>query len=498
MDGEGADLFGDSSNDRPHPSWHAECYVTIHAKSLRLTMNPTIAAPYDGFPLTEAGDAEFFAEVHGHRLRFDHRQGRWLIFDDHRWSSNTSGRINPLALDSMRLRQQAAFDVSDPKERTKHMEWALRGESSARMRHLLQIATSLEPISDAGDGWDRDPWLMGVPNGTLDLRTGMLRAGSPADLITMCAGVAYDPAATCPRWRQLFREVFDGDVELIWYVQRALGYSLVGDTREQCLFMTWGTGANGKSTLMSTVFHVLGDYAADLPFSALELQERTSIPNDIAKLVGKRFVTSAETNRGSRLNVGRVKALTGCDALTARFLHHEFFTFQPVAKFWLATNHKPIVTDSTHGYWRRVRLIPFTRRFEGKSDNKGLREELTQEAAGILTWLVEGCIAWQAEGLIVPAAVRAATETYRAESDSLRSFLEDRCIQGKELRSPARPIFLAYQMWVRHRPDRAMNQTEFGTEMKSRFEHQTRRNTVTYLGVALRSPSTSDPEVVTS
>ena len=247
---------------------------------------------------------------------------------------------------------------------------------------MLAIARSVLPIADAGDNWDTDPWLLGVPNGVVDLRSGTLRLGRPDDRISMQAVAPFDADAMCPWWDATVSEIFCGDVELVAYVDRFVGYSLTGVCREEVLAFAYGGGANGKGTLMNTLAWLLGDYANDLPFSALELHERSGIPNDIAKIVGKRFVTSSESGETRRLNEARVKALTGRDPITARFLHQEFFTFQPVAKFWLATNHKPVVRDTSVGFWRRIRLIPFTQSFAKKPD-LGLKDRLREEASSV-------------------------------------------------------------------------------------------------------------------
>ena len=173
-----------------------------------------------------------------------------------------------------------------------------------------------------------------------------------------------------PRFDRFLKEVFGDDTDLIGYIQRAVGYSLTGATAEQCFFCCYGDGANGKSTFLNAIRNVVGGYGCNLPFSAFELEARASIPNDVATLPGRRFVTAIETAESSQLNAARIKALTGSDPITARLLHREFFTFEPVSKFWLAFNHRPVVTDDSHGFWRRVHLIPFLRRFDPNGEPK--------------------------------------------------------------------------------------------------------------------------------
>ncbi len=186
----------------------------------------------------------------------------------------------------------------------------------------------------------------------------------------MQTAVGFDPEARCPRWEQAIREWFP-DPALAEFVWLAFGYSITGVTTEQALFGGYAGGANGKSTSLRAIANAVGDYAYDMPFSVVELNQRASIPNDLAALAGRRFILASETNDGTRLNEARIKSLTGGDACTARFLHGEYFTFQPVGKIWLAFNHKPVVRDDSFAFWRRVRLIPFVRTFQPDPDTGG-------------------------------------------------------------------------------------------------------------------------------
>ena len=278
--------------------------------------------------------------------------------------------------------------------------------------------------------------------------------------------VPFDPEATCPLYDKTVAEIFENNAELIAYVDRYVGYSLTGDCQEESLAFCWGDGANGKGTLMNTVGWLLGDYADDLPFSAFELQSLASIPNDIAKIVNKRFITASETGETARLNEARVKALTGRDPITARFLHKEFFTFIPVAKFWLATNHKPEVRDDSEGFWRRLHLIPFTASFIGRED-KTLKDRLRAELPGILTRAVRGCLAWQRDGLNPPDIVREATTTYRTDSMPLARFLDECCVLDDSQQASFSELFETYVKWCGRGP--RMGRHEFSTALRQRF-----------------------------
>ena len=442
------------------------------------------------FPLTEAGDAEFFAQRYGDRVRYDHRRGRWLVFVGHRWIPDDDGELRRLALKSMRQRQQAALAIEDQDRRQNTARWALGGESRRRIENMLELAKNLPGVADSGDGWDADPWLLAVQNGVVDLRSGRLRPGAASDRITMSARVEYSPSAQCPLWERTIDEILGGDRELIDYIHRALGYSISGDCREECLMLCWGDGRNGKGTLLNAVAWLLGEYADDLPFSALELTERSGISNDIAKLVGKRFATASESSDTVRLNEARIKAMTGRDPITARFLHREYFTFVPVAKFWLSTNHKPVVRDDSEGFWRRLHFIPFAQSFAGR-ENRELKDRLRAEAPGILTWLVRGCRDWQQHGLNAPAAVRTATEEYRRESEPLSPFFDSCCVITPGGRVKAFELYTEYLRWADAggmAPGQRLNQTSFGTQVRKRFIAEEKRHVVTYYGIALAGP----------
>jgi putative DNA primase/helicase len=308
-------------------------------------------APEEPCRLTDAGNAEYFAARYGSDVRFDHRRARWLLWRGHRWQPDADAEVRRLAKDAMRERFKDAALLDDPEARARAAKWSIASESRGRLDALAYLAQAERPIADDGLAWDTDPMLLGVANGVVDLRTGEFRAGRRGDQITMSTAVAFDREATCPRWQRFLVEVFVHP-ELVTYIQRAIGYSLTGDVSEQCLFLGYGAGANGKGTFTKTLMGMLGEYAYNMPFSTIELHARAAIPNDLAALVGRRFVVASETNDGSRLNEARVKALTGCDPITARFLHSEFFTFEPCAKFWLSVNHKPVVRDDSYGFWR--------------------------------------------------------------------------------------------------------------------------------------------------
>jgi putative DNA primase/helicase len=436
--------------------------------------------------LTDLWLAELFAETHADRLRHHHRRACWLRYDPPVWRRDGDGAIYRHARDFVRTLQQEAAALPDRGRRTDLLKFALKAEGKNEIERFLGLARNLKPLADAGEGWDADPWLFAVPNGVIDLRTGQLRSGDASDRLTLMAAVPFDPEARAPRFARFLDEIFNGDAELIAFVQRFVGYTITGCTHEQVLGLFYGTGANGKSTFINVLRAVLGDYAHNLPFSALELKQRSAIPNDIAGLEAKRFVTASETNDGTRLNEARIKMLTGKDPVSARFMYADLFTFHPVAKFILAVNHKPTVQDDSVGFWRRIRLVPFLRSFQGDAREDGLEDRLIAEGPGILRWAVAGCGAWRAEGLGSPTAVRTATAEYQADSDPLAEFIEECCEPDADARTRASDVHEAYAKWCDRRrlgKHERLSSKDVGRRMAERFARRKTMGGWVYDGV---------------
>jgi putative DNA primase/helicase len=277
-----------------------------------------------------------------------------------------------------------AANEADDERRKALAKHAVNGERAERLAAMVKLAASEPGIPVLPDELDRDPWLLNVENGTLDLRTGKLRRHDPADLLTKLAPVEFRPEARCPLFFSFLDRIMAGNVSLIEFLQRTLGYTLTGTTRERCLWMFWGGGDNGKSTLLETIAAVLGDYAATAPPRTLMAKRDEGIPNDVARLKGSRFVAAVETAESRRLDVELVKRMTGgVDKLPARFMRGEWFDFQPNFKLFIATNHKPVVKDTTESIWRRIKLVPFAVTILQAEQDKTLPEKLRTELPGV-------------------------------------------------------------------------------------------------------------------
>jgi putative DNA primase/helicase len=467
---------------KAHPRWQppADPVPSAVAVSAQAPLAATC------FPLTDLGAAEFFADRYGSRVRFDHRRGRWLIWNGLRWAPDADAQIYRLCGEHLRQWQRDALNIPERERRQRVVEYALRLERRGGMENILAVAKGLKPIASTGHEWDLDLYLLGVENGVIDLRAGTHRPGAPADMITMSAKASYDAQAVCPQWDAFLTSVLPDD-DLRVFVRRFVGYALTGNTDEQVLAMLYGKGSNGKSTLLSTLVDVFGDYAATIAFSALEFK-RSDIPNDIANLQHVRFVMASEVKEGQRLNEARIKALTGGDTISARHLYSEWFSFKPAAKFFLAVNHKPMVADDSYGFWRRIRLVPFRQFFTGSDRVADLPQRLLEERDGILRWAVEGCLEWQRERLNLPLSILDASAEYQAESDPLADFLVECCEADTEAETKAHVVYSTYSKWAESRripKPSVLQPTAFGLRFSDKFEKERRASGVVYRGVRI-------------
>jgi putative DNA primase/helicase len=320
----------------------------------------------------------------------------------------------------------------------------------------------------------------------------------PADLISLGTDVNYNPDAPRERFESFLREVFDDDEELISFVKRAKGSCITGDTRDRVVFVEFGLNKNGKSTLNHAIGQVAGDFFHTAPIRVVMRSKQSEIPNEIAALRGKRFVVVAETADQHKLDEARVKALTGRDRIPARFLHQEWFDFEPTHKLVLYTNAKPRVDGSDNAIWDRIRVIPYPVCFEGRED-PGLREKLEAEKEGILAWTVEGCLEWQKEGLGTCNAVERATKEYRLEEDTLGRFIATCTEPGGEV--DRNGLYEAYVAFcAAEGEENPLNKSHLGRALKKRklIEEptETDRKKSVYRGLNLRpEPKSEQPSL---
>jgi putative DNA primase/helicase len=416
------------------------------------------------FNNTDLGNSQRLIAHHGQDLRYCYPWYSWVVWDGSRWVPDNRGEVHRRAKGTVSGIYREAAAAQDEETRKAIAKHAVRSEGEGKIKAMIELAKSEVPVTP--DELDAGPWLLNCENGTIDLRTGELCEHRREDLITKLAPLEYDPDAEAPTWRSVLERVLP-DREIRAFFKRLCGYALTGDTSEHILPMLYGTGANGKSTVLNALLDTLGDYGTQAAPDLL-ITKKNSHPTELADLFGMRFVASIEVEDGRRLAESLVKQLTGGDRIKARKMRQDFWEFAPTHKVLMAVNHKPTVRGTDNAIWRRISLIPFTETIPPEEQDKKLPEKLCEERPGILAWAVEGCLEWQREGLQAPEEVRRATGEYRAEMDVLGAFLKECCKQGPDENEAAGDLYETYKLWCQDGGERAETQRRFGTQLKER------------------------------
>jgi putative DNA primase/helicase len=442
------------------------------------------------YNLTDAGNAERLVALHGQDIRYCGPLGKWFVREGQRWAPDERGAIYQLALDAVRQTHlQALLMEKDPDRRKSILDKALGWEQRPKLEAMVALARYNPNVSVLPQDFDRDRWAFNVLNGTIDLRTGDLRPHRREDLITKLAPVHFDPKAQAPLWEDFLSRIMAGNQSLIFFLQKWTGYALTGDTGEQILLFLYGTGANGKSTCLVTLLNLFGDYGKQAAPSLLIEKKNDSHPTEVADLRGARLVVCVEVGAGRKMAEVLVKQLTGGDKVKARFMRQDFFEFEPTHKIVLAANHKPVIRGTDNAIWRRIRQIPFEVTIPPEEQDPDLTEKLKAELPGILTWAVQGCLAWRRERLTPPMEVVRATEQYRDEMDILWGFLAEKCLVDPQFRAGATDLYRAYAAWAEANGERAISQRAFGFAMEERGLRKDRsgpRGAMCYHGVGLQ------------
>lgn len=407
------------------------------------------------YPLTDLGNAERFADQHGDTLRYCMEAGKWYFYDGIRWNGFIgTEKAHQAAIRTVRDIAKEADGAVSKSDREKVYAWSLSSESQHRINAMLSLAQKLAPIVCHASDFDRDDYSLNCLNGTIDLKTGMLRSHDPDDLITKLCPVAYDANAVSEVWDRYLDSSTEGDQTFMDFLQVAVGYTLTGDTKEEKMFFIYGPTASGKSTFLESLKSILGDYALTADFETfIKRGQVGGARNDVARMAGTRFVISIEVDEGKELAEGLVKMMTGGDTLSARFLYKESFEFVPRCKLWLAANHAPKVSDRDDAIWRRILRVPFIHTVPEDKRDPAVKATLRNPAISgpaILAWAVQGCIRWQSEGLIVPELVKASTEAYRTENDPLKDFFETECTFDSRLHCTVSGMRQRYDAWAKN------------------------------------------------
>jgi putative DNA primase/helicase len=450
------------------------------------------ADPMPKEPKTELGYARRLIHVYSGQLRYVPPWRRWLVWDGTRWAHDTTGQTQRWMKAIARRITADAMALQEGRERLAAMNLARRAESSAGISGALTLAGTEAEIVVTPDDLDADPFLLNCRNGTLDLRTGELRKHDPADLLTKMTGAAFDPGASGSAFTT-FLERVQPDPAMRAYLGRLTGLALEGRVAAHILPIHWGGGANGKSTFFDVVMLALGDYADAADPELLTARTFDAHPTGVADLFGLRLAVLHESDHGRRLAEGTVKRLTGGDRIKARRMREDFWHFTPSHTFAMLSNHKPIVSGTDEGVWRRIRLVPWDIVIPPAERDEHLGERLALELGFVLAWLASGYTDWRAHGLGEPQRVTEVTDEYRAESDALARFLDQQCLTGPHWHARSSQLFAAWQKWCAEEGEPAGTQTAFSIALTNRgFDKKNTKVGMVWMGLGLSGPD--DPE----
>lgn len=423
------------------------------------------------FHLTELGNAERITYYHGKNIRHCNEL-EWLIWNGKQWNEDSKRQIEALTAQTLRGLYQEAEQEKNEKLSKQLYSWAKKCEKrSIRVSSILDIRPM---VSVKKKELDSHSLLFNCENGVVDLKTGELLPHDRELLITKISPIEYDRNAKCPNWISFLEGIFltpagEPDHELIEFIQRAIGYSLTGETKEQVMFFLFGNGRNGKSTFINVIQDLMGDYGRQTNSDTfIKKKNDSGINNDVARLDGARFVSAVESEEGQQLAESLVKQITGGEKMSARFLRQEYFEFTPQFKVFFTTNHKPIIKNNDEGIWRRVRLVPFTVTIPEDKIDYDLPTKLREEMPGVFRWAVEGCLKWLASGLGESTAIKKATNDYREDMDILGPFFEEKCVVHKNAKVEAKRLYTLYKEWCFKNDEMEIKNRPFYRQLETR------------------------------
>lgn len=424
------------------------------------------------FMNTEYGNAERLVAKYGEKIRYEKGSGQWYIYDDRRFKRDEVGKIEQMAKRVVRDIYKEAKEMEDEDERKETAKWAASSESRNKISATIALAGTEPGVGIPQDYFDKNPLLLNLKNGVFNLDTWELLYHSHEQRITQATEISYEADAECPRWEAFLDTVFDKNEDMVEFIQRAVGYSLSGLTSEQCLFFCYGTGKNGKSVFFEVMKMLFCDYYQKAPTEMLLAKKNDGgASNDIARLRSARMVVATELPANKRFDESKIKDLTGQETITARFLYGEFFEFYPTHKLWISGNHKPIITGTDEGIWRRINLIPFTIMIppERRRPMEELLGEFRAELSGILQWALEGFYFYRTDGgLKTPQQVIDATNDFRSDMDVIGGFIEQEIETEREAATPFTEVYARYAEWCSENGEYVQKARTFNQQMRER------------------------------
>jgi putative DNA primase/helicase len=431
--------------------------MTDEAPRLRLVH------PAKSFECTDLGNAERLVYHYGSNFHYVVDWDEFIVWESTHWHRDPQQvHMLELAARTVRaIRQEAKskFALNSEqatKEGNRILAWAAQSQANARISAMINLARAQRNVAISHSRLNQNRWSLNVKNGTVDLHDGKVKPHEPRDLNTQCLTIRFDRKAEAPRWRKFLEQILP-DKATREFVQRYIGYCLTGEVNERSFVVFYGGGKNGKSVFLRVVQSMLADYARTCAPGLLMSQRNDPHPAEIADLFLARLAVASEVRKGRTFDEEKVKRLTGGDRLKARRMQENWWEFDPTHKLLLALNHRPRVADTSDSFWDRLVLVEFGVRISEKQADPGLGERIIKnELAGVLRWAVEGCLAWQKDGLQPPKQVKQATDEYRDEEDVIGAFLSECCVFDSLAFTPTARIAAAAEKWAadgsRYRP----------------------------------------------
>jgi putative DNA primase/helicase len=429
-----------------------------------------------GLRLTDTGLAERFADQHREKVLYCPKWNEWLVWDEVRWRRNDLSQIDKLAKETVFSLYREVDSVESRDERRMLTTFANKAEAASRREAMLRLAQA-EVANILPDDLDKDPYLLGIPDGVVDLRTGEIKPADRSLLISKITSVS--PRGEPPQlWLEALHKIFSGNEELIRFLQQLFGYCLTGLTTHHYLPIFYGCGRNGKSLILETALGVLGDYATRVSSELLVADKGDKHPTMVASLQGVRLAICQETARGASLDEALVKTLTGGDMVTARKMRQDYYQFKPTHKIILSTNHKPRVRGTDRAIWARLLLVPFNVTFwdpdkgergpdELKAD-KQLPEKLRKEYPEILHWMIQGAVSLFQDDFHIPEIVLDSTEDYKQREDILSDWIEDQCAIEPNAKTPTKDLWESYEQWCSDNGEDPISKKAFSNALSER------------------------------
>ena len=446
-------------------------------------------ASYSDYSLTDTGNAKKMVDRYGEIIRYNVDNKMWMYYNGKHWQNDVFNNIKnyaELVIEEMKIQAKSAEDEEIRKAMIKNVKRALQSNGKSNM---IKEAEHLDGIPVTNYSFDQDAMLFNTASGVIDLRSGKVSPHERSMMLSKYTPYEVDFHNEPKLWLSFLEEIFEGDIDIVKYMQRVLGYSLTSSTREQCMFMLIGDGSNGKSLLLDIINEALGSYSATSNVDILLEKHNGSAGNlgDVARLQGIRFVVTDEAKLGDKLNESAIKTMTsGIGKIVARFLYGNEFEFTPIMKIFMASNYKPVIRGTDHGIWRRIKVIPFNKVIPDEKQDKDLKFKLMKEMPQILGWLIKGCLLWQKVGLNEPEVLKDAQHEYRSEMDVVQKWVDEVCILDANYKELSSKLFENFSNYVKANKEFQLSHTMFGRNLSKKFRKKVMSGVTYYYGLKLK------------